>query len=612
MHRKFVNKLRGTSLLALLVVMAFITGFGELRGQYKIADGSDLLTLEQVPMEKAYMHLSAATLFSGEYLYYKFYNLNAATGRLSKISRVAYVTLVDPTGQEVVTQKLRLSKGMAYGDFFINTNLLTGDYTLLGYTRWMQNGGLEQVFHQKLRIINPYNTEQAEVPAVLRDDTMPELSSVGMGSANKLKLGSLLPEFAPTDGGLIELIMDTTTYTARAPFELRVRNFKGRLGHGEYSLTVTRLDSIPGPMAMSATQYGEAFAGVSKTIPKGVGDSILLPEQRGELIYGQVLSEGSPASNQELFLSIPGDQYVLKSNTTDTDGNFFSYLREPYDNERLIIQAPGKTDMEIVLKDVGQLDYSTLTWPAVALDSKMRQALVQRSIHNQLENAYFSVKPDSVPAPDLEDPFFGGIPEVFVLDDYTRFKTLEETLVEILNLVGYRKAPDGSSYIRVAQDFETFNEEFNTDPALVLIDGVYIPDPDLIRNFDARLIKRIKVLHDQMMLGGKPYQGVVYFETFEGDFAENYKGPNTLNTTLKLPQPQKLYFRQQFGQESEIFDQVPDFRSILLWEPELPIESPEVILKGFTSDLKGTFEAKLEGFTTYGKPISVRTRFVVK
>ena len=184
--------------------------------------------------------------------------------------------------------------------------------------------------------------------------------------------------------------------------------------------------------------------------------------------------------------------------------------------------------------------------------------------------------------------------------------------MEILNLVGYRKAADGSSYIRVAQDFETFNEEFNTDPALVLIDGVLIPDPDLIRDFDARLINRVRVLRDQVFLGGKPYQGVVYFETFEGDFAETYQAPNTLNTTLASPQPQKLYFRQQYGPEAISYDRVPDFRNVLLWEPVLSLDSPEIILKGFTSDLSGTYEVILEGFTTYGKPISVRTRFEVK
>ena len=33
---------------------------------------------------------------------------------------------------------------------------------------------------------------------------------------------------------------------------------------------------------------------------------------------------------------------------------------------------------------------------------------------------------------------------------------------------------------------------------------------------------------------------------------------------------------------------------------------------GYTSDLKGTYEVILEGFTTYGKPVSVRNTIEVR
>ncbi len=587
-----------------LLSILLIAGCGALHSQYKIKDGSDLLTLQQVPMEKVYLHLSTATIFSGEYLYYKFYNLNAATGRLSGISRVGYVSLIDPEGREVFTQKLRLNKGMAYGDFFVNTDLLSGEYTLVGYTRWMQNGGIDQVFHQTVKIINPYNTERIGIPSDARDSIKTQ-ESLTLAPEN-------WPPFAPTEGGLIEMAMDTSSYGPRTPFSLQLRNFKGRLGHGSYSLTIKRVGDIEGPAVMSSLQYAVASAGLSQKLPKRVGDSVALPEQRGELIYGQVLQRGEPVSGQEVFLSVPGQQYVLKAVDTDEAGNFYGYLREPYSIGQLIIQAPSKESLDIIYKSAPKLDFSALTNEPIALKVGDREAIVARSVQNQLENAFFSVKPDSVPAPELEDPFLGALPEITNLDEYTRFRSLEETLVEILNLVGYRKTPTGRSYIRVAQDFETFDEEFNTDPALVLIDGVYIPNVDLIRKFDARLIKRIKVLRDPLVLGGLPYQGVVYFETFEGDFAENYQAPNALTTTLDLPQPQKLYFRQQHGSGASSYDRVPDFRNVLLWEPEVTIDGPELLFNGFTSDVTGTFEVILEGFTTYGKPISVRTRFDVK
>ena len=348
--------------------LLLFAGCGLVRSQYKIADGNDLLTLQQVPMEKAYLHLSTATLFSGEYLYYKFYNLNAATGRLSRISRVAYVSLVNPSGKEVFTQKLRLNRGMAYGDFFANTELLTGDYTLVGYTRWMQNGGLEQAFRQRIRIINPYNTAQEGIPREIGDST-----DTGSPALSQEKY----PDFTPTEGGLIELKMDTTHYDPRAPFELRIRNFKGRLGHGEYSIALKRLQEFPGPARMSATQYGTLASELHKTLPKRVGDSVALPEQRGELIYGQVVSPDGPVSGQEVFLSIPGEQYVIKSIETDNAGNFFAYLREPYVNNRLILQAPSPEPWEITRKESPGFDFTPLIHEPIALDSRYRDSIVR-------------------------------------------------------------------------------------------------------------------------------------------------------------------------------------------------------------------------------------------
>ncbi|NND80012.1 MAG: hypothetical protein HKN53_08935, partial [Maribacter sp.] len=59
-------------------------------------------------------------------------------------------------------------------------------------------------------------------------------------------------------------------------------------------------------------------------------------------------------------------------------------------------------------------------------------------------------------------------------------------------------------------------------------------------------------------------------------------------------------------------DRVPDFRYQLLWEPQISMQDGEEVFEFYSSDVPGEYEIVLEGFTSYGKPISIRESFVVE
>ena len=132
-----------------------------LQGQYRIDDGTELLALQKVPMEKIYVHLSSNLLFSGEYLYYKLYCMDARSGRLNPASSLGYLRLVNEEGATIFQHKLKLEDGMARGDFFVTTDIPSGNYKLIGFTRWMQNGVLRQLFRKDIAILNPYQSDQS-------------------------------------------------------------------------------------------------------------------------------------------------------------------------------------------------------------------------------------------------------------------------------------------------------------------------------------------------------------------------------------------------------------------------------------------------------------------
>lgn len=559
--------------------------------QYVIKSAEELAALKQVPQEKVYLNHTGPVVFPGESVYYSFQCFNAQNSKPSTISKVGYVALVNEDREYVLEQKIKLDNGLGRGDFFVAADMPSGNYKLLGYTQWMKNNGLEQVFKDDLVIINPYTADPS-------------------GLTGNKAAGAAIPEGLPgpvqMDSSTIGLYPDKRVYSKREKVVLSLRNYKGPLGYGTYTLKVRKKSPLDAQPAMNAMAYASKYLKAGGTIDLAVGDSLFLPEQRGELLYGTVTraNTGIPLAGTPLVISLPGGEFGLLSATTDPDGNFYTYLRKDYKEPVAVIQVvDSDPEVAIAVKTPRKLDISNLPFGRYEIDEEMAGAIRTRSIYNQVENQFFGLRPDSVLLGDPIDPFDGGVPEVFVLDEYTRFPTFQETLVEILNHAGYRNNPRGDDYIRIAQDFETYNEAFNSFPAIVLFDGVYIANHAAMKDFDARKIKTIRLIRDQFQLANKTYQGIMAVETFDGNFFETFNPQNGVKAPIVRPLPKKNYYVQTYGADGS--ERIPDYRMLLFWKPNFTLEGNSANFEFYTSDVSGEYEIMLDGFTPYGKPISL-------
>jgi len=555
------------------------------RAQYVVKNATELNQLKEVPQELAHITHTGPVVFTGEYLYYAIQCFNVQTRRTSKISTVAYVALVDQEGEMVFEHKLRLQRGMSSGDYFVPTTLPTGTYKLVGYTQWMKNSGLKQIYQDDIAIINPYRVD--DLAAGSTDETMNQARP------------------ATADSSTVGLQFEKTKFGTREKVGLRLRNYKAALGAGNYSVWVKKKEDISFKQRKKSLDIVPKYSEADRRIRQHIGDSLFLPEQRGELLHGQLTDNAAiPLADQKVILSFPGPDFLLKFATTDGDGNFYSYIREDYTQDEVILQAENEENVIIRLKNPDALSFEGMKFSQITLDEEVRQLIRERSIYNQIENQFFEIKPDSILLSVPHDPFDGGMPEEIILEEFTRFPTFEETLVELLNNAGYRRGDAGGFYIRIAQDFETFDEPFNNFPALVLIDGVYIPDHGSIKNFDARRIESIKLIRDQFQLANQSYQGMMLVSTFDGNYAEQLSTKNTFKEALYRSRPVKNYFSQDYSDDQ--YGRVPDYRNILFWKPQIEVEEPSMELHFYTSDLTGIFEVYLDGFTSFGKPISLR------
>jgi hypothetical protein len=566
-------------------------------GQTTIKNETVLNGYKNIPQEQVFVHHNASLLFAGEYLYYKLYTKNVNTNTFSDLSKVAYVTLVGENKKPVFTHKLSLNKGVGQGDYFIPTSLPSGNYKLIGYTQWMLNGGKDYFFQDDITIINPYQGDQSAL-------------SVSENSSQQTNNNP----FKTTNNNDVAISLNKKNYGKREQVSLKISKLGEPSIAGDYSLSVKRIDTVNHPLRSTAEGYTDAYKNKDKSKSKSINENIYLPELRGEIITGKVTLSGSetPAVDQKVAMSIPGEDFILKVTNTNEDGRFYFNLNKEYSETNASIQVLSNTETayDIVVDKNPTIDYSTLRFNKFELTQDMKDFILQRSIYNQVENGYFTVKPDTIRSPIPAPPFYGMKGETFNLDDYTRFSSMKETFVEIIDKVWLRTDKNGKPVFQIRDLDLTSSSDLLP---IIIIDGVLVQDHGKLADYNAKKVQKITIIRDKFYLGSYVFQGIIEVETIDGDYYKSMYNSKISSVELFNAEKRKNYFRQEYapGSKSKT-DRVPDFRNQLLWLPNLSLTNEGTTVDFYTSDNTGMYEVVLEGFTTEGKPVSIREIFSIK
>lgn len=580
-----------------------------LVGQVPLRTEEQVLGYKDFPNEATYIHTNGSFFLTGVYLYYKIYCFEGEIGNLTTISKVVYIELVGKEGKPIFRHKILLDKGQGNGDFFIPTEVNSGSYKLIAYTNWMQNQDQEHYFQKNITIVNPYRTNEPEllkVPHIIKKDSI-----IGSG-VDSLDISSIKDEVEPTDYGPVNVQTNGEYFPKRARVTLNLKSEEGVQSiNGYYSISVRKRDLVQvlpykgiGDIRLEKPKDGD---GTVK-----MGDSIFLPELRGELVQGNVaaLQTDKSVKNLKLAISIPGENPVLEIVRTNAQGNFQLNISKLYSGEKINAQVLSQNpeDYSISIKKPKDLNYQKFDFEEVKLDVSMREEILRRSIHNQVENSYFQFRPDSILTFSSKDFFKQKEAKTYVLDDYTRFSTFKETLVEIIQDVFSKRTAKDDFTIRVkGYDYSSVLDV----PPLVLMDGCLIQDFNALLEFDARSINEVTVYRQGFVLGPQVYQGALFLKTQEGKGYELLQKNGSVSVLEWLkPLENKKYFVQRYDLQKK--DKLPDDRLQLLWIPSLSITKNEVEIDFFTSDVAGAFEISIEGITEQNELVSIQRSFVVK
>ncbi|GAB5475848.1 MAG: hypothetical protein Mars2KO_39470 [Maribacter sp.] len=549
-----------------------------------------------IPKETVFIHFNDALLLSGEYLYYSFFCLESQNLTPSPVSKIGYVTMLGKNNKLVFQQKIKLNHGAGQGDFFVPADIPTGHYKLIGHTRWMQNQGQSSFFVDDLIIINPYQ-------ALPEAQASPSTGIISLSKADSLAETDLSKETSD-----FRILLPKSTYGKRQRVRFTIEQLDRNIV-GVLSISVRKKGTITVPFQKTRAQ---SFKSSKDTGFLKTNAIVSLPELRGELISGRIMNteDSTLVTDRDVSLSIPGNRGTVNISRSNDQGLFYFNLDRGYRSDQLILDLIGEKNEQFDI----QLTPSSIVpefvdFKNVTLSQNLNRTLEQRSIRNQIENAFFEQKADSAIGSIYIPPAYKEFQERYTLDDYTRFTTLEETIVEIIEDVVVRKRKDRYD-LRIRGNNQFFIEA--SDQPLILIDNILVQNTSRVFQYDIKKMEQINVSRKEFYIGPKKYQGVFSIQTKSGDYTVQNNNNGPFIYKIAGPISKKTYFEQEYSKvPSKKETHTADFRQQLLWLPQHKIKATETF-EFFTSDNLGTYEISVEGFTENGKPVSLLAQIQIE
>lgn len=349
-----------------------------------------------------------------------------------------------------------------------------------------------------------------------------------------------------------------------------------------------------------------------KDVLSGTNEMRYPSELNGHIISGRITDRMSnlPANQIATYLSFPGLPVNVYVSRSDSLGRISFETHPGKGKKNLVVQPEIKdnSSYQIELDDPYFVEHSTQLQHKFSLSLKIKTAIEQRSIHMQVHSLFHS---PGYAATLIKNglPFYGKADEAYLLDDYTRFPTMEEVMREYMPGVRVSKT-HGRFQIT---NMDIVNKRSFRDNPLVLVDGVPVFDMEKVMEIDPLKIKKLDAVTKRYYLQAASFEGIVSMTSYKNDLG-GFQPPETaLLTSYSCFEPQREFFTPIYQTEKQVSSTVPDSRYVLYRSPDnLAASHNTTNLSFYTSDISGEFKVVVQGITTDGLPGFFSTTFQVK
>jgi hypothetical protein len=149
-------------------------------------------------------------------------------------------------------------------------------------------------------------------------------------------------------------------------------------------------------------------------------------------------------------------------------------------------------------------------------------------------------------------------------------------------------------------------DPFPNEP-LILIDGMPVFDSREILNFNPENVKMVRLINNRFSVNGTVFDGIFEMTTVGGDYYKNLKS-NHMRYILEGFTPSRSAGNEQLLKGSSSMDKLPDFRSVLYWNPNINMKTNQTKNIEFsTSDDTGDFLVDVKGVDGDGNLFNYQT-----
>jgi len=514
-------------------------------------------------VEKTALFTDRETYVVNEDILFSAFNVSTPALRSADWSNILYVELIAPNGEAFARKKYAFSQDGTTGALRIPSGVLTGNYYLRAYTRWMRDYSPYNYFYKMVTVINPFRGELLEPVGISGNETLTKTPAIHSADLN-LK-------------------------TAKRIFKKRE----------QVSLEVS---------VASVADYADRF--VVSVIPKGTENQLItkligqndqtfspdfIPETRGLSISGKVVNAADSVPmpftlvGLTIFKENPENQNVL----TNEKGQFFFDLSKLKGEYEIFISAKSNENPLILVDN----DFSTqkIELPYVPLDLSEESKKIYQSLafNSQMQALYMQQKVESEMKSFSSDSSFYGKPDfVLKLDKYIAMPSVKDYIYELMPQLGVRH--DGK---RTTLKMLGVYSDLSLNDPLVLVDMVPIFDIDRVLELQPDKIERIELVTVPYVRGDIIFGGIVSFFSKKGDLG-GIDLPS-VGRFITYEMLSRNLVQKAPGTQNQ---RIPDLRNCLYWNPDLKLKGTDRSEISFTTgDSAGDYLIVVRGIDQAGK-----------
>jgi hypothetical protein len=486
-------------------------------------------------------------------------------------SNVLYVELIKWNGNKLVQMKLNLTRPETSGVIIIPGNLLSGNYYLRAYTKWMRNFSASDYAYLHVKIINPFRPETDEGPSEISGPaTTAELSVVQKILIKGVKCTIGKNEYKKRE-------------KAEVDFQLNDKKF---FDINSYYISVARVGTIDTADHLCKPEFTSEESDLSNIE--------YLPEIRGITISGKIIDKSTKLPQKDIYVSLsePKHGEYFSIYKTNNQGRFvFSlpYMQGPHD---FFIQSEysGSLSSEILIDNGFCNKPVKLPYIAFKLNEGEIHLLKYLAIDQQLSEKFLFNKDtlsDSQHAETEPLPFYGSKKIVYYTEKYIELPNIEEFINEIIHEATIIKENGETSLISMKRTY------LSNCPPLILLDNVHVNNDDQLLKIPLNRIEKVEVINRDYVVAGMRYYGIISVYSKNKNFAGLDLNKNSVFFTYDLFSDRNTGYDYNVRSNDS---RIPDRRNLLYWNPDIQLSADKkTTISFYASDSGGDYIVYIRG-----------------